>query len=423
MKFILFLVISFGVNTVDAKEINLNEIKKYASINNFGVNAAKHDVFSNEKKIGQLKGNFLPKIGLLLSQEKNTSADISETENIQAVYGSLNLFNGFLDQGNLSLSQIQTKKSASFLAQSKFELNLRIEKMYYLFLYLQKRLYVTKESLERNLRHIKLIKKRLASSLVTETDLLQFQLKRARLKSREEFLLLQSVQVKEALLRTAGYKDVKGMDIQGDLPHFVLNQNQSEILSKGVEKNQSIQRAKLSLEESDYKLEMANSNWYPKVDLSVMHGHLDEIDTGIDNSELVTSVVVRARWELFSGFSTKNANESAQFEKIKSGYLLKQKVLDSSIILENNLKKLRTLQTRILAAEKNEIMARKFYGRTVREYQKGIKDSGALSNASEVLTQLNETIYELKTNYINTKLILEQSVGESLNFKIIKHKE
>ena len=55
------------------------------------------------------------------------------------------------------------------------------------------------------------------------------------------------------------------------------------------------------------------------------------------------------------------------------------------------------LESRILAEERNEKIAFELYTKTKKEYQRGIKDSGALSSSGEELSNINEKIFQVFT--------------------------
>lgn len=423
MKIIFCLVASMLSQLVFARTITLNEIKNLAQTNNYAVNASQ--MGSNQADVleNALKSNFSPKIGIEFGRESITSEDVSETETITAVYGEMNLFNGFSDNHALNKTKLNSKIAKSNLSQVKFELNLLLEKMYYQFLYLNKRLSLVNQAIKRNSKHINLIKKRLSSNLITETDLLEFKLRKSKLSSTRDFIKLRVDSTKELLFKTAGINVYKKYNISGELPHFEIISQLDEIQKGLIDSSERIYKSQLAIQKSDYDIKMAKKDWYPSVDLEVRHGNLDEAQTGVDNDEVSTSVAVLAKWELFSGMQTKNITDASRYKKLKNEYLLKQSIQDSRIGLTRSYKRLLILEKRILAEEQNEKLSQTLYRRTVKEYKKGIKDSGALSSAGDEVSEINEKIYELKVDYINTKISLEKFYGKPLSFKIVDHKD
>jgi outer membrane protein TolC len=404
------------------KTIDLNELRFLGQKNNYLVNAARVDTELSLKDESIAKSSFLPQIGIKGSLEQlNVNGTIS-SEQTNTLYGQVNIFNGFRDHNNLNIKKLESQKSVSHLKESKFNLNLRLETLYYSYLYLSKNLDITSLAVKRNKKHLRLIRKRLSSSLITKTDLLEFELRRSKLLSKEHFLQLKMIEIKEQLFLTAGIENSRDLEIIGVLPHFEMNISLADLLKKISSSSEVLKRLKIALAQSDSEISMSNSNWFPSVDFEAKYGDLSTEVIGIDSNEAASQLSVMFKWEIYSGGKTTNEKDKSYLKKKKNEFLLKQRMLDITSVIKTNYYRLIALQDRIESEEINEKIAIELYSKTKNEYKKGIKDSGALSSAGDELTSINETIYELKKNYINAKLNMESALGQSIEFKQITHK-
>ena len=126
-----------------------------------------------------------------------------------------------------------------------------------------------------------------------------------------------------------------------------------------------------------------------------------------------------ATWELFSGYRTTKKKEFYQINRVKIDYAKRQVKQDLTVFINSKFKALTMLEKTINFEEKNERLASKLYKKTLSEYRKGIKDSGALLDASQKVTDSQNRVYELKLDYILAKLSLEKSLGRTLNFSLV----
>lgn len=415
---IVFALMSFNIN---AKNIELDEIKEIALKNNYSVNAARIDteLSSLDEKI--VRANYLPQISIDSHVDKENIDSQTSYESSSYLHAQLNLFNGFKDQSELKIKELESSKSISKLKDSKLFLNLKLEKLYYEYLYFAKSLDTVKSALFRNKKHLLLINKRLVSSLVTQTDLLEFELRRSKLVTKKRFLELKKAEKREELFLTAGITDSKQYSLSGELPHFLVDISLEQLLSQVDVSTESIKRLKIGIEQARKLSTKSNSNWFPKIDLEAKYGKLDPDDTESYSAEANSQISLNAKWEIYSGGRTVSEAKKAMLEQRKNEFLLKQRRLDITSIVRTHYQKLLALQSRISSEEKNEKIATKLYANTQSEYQRGIKDSGALSMASDEVITITEQIYQLKKDYISTKLFIESTLGRTIKFTMHKH--
>jgi outer membrane protein TolC len=138
-KILILLCFIISQNLL-AKSLGLTELQKLAYKNNNRLKAAQINTEMAGKKRDGSKGAFYPKFGIQAGVEQTTNSEASATDSeaSQFIYGEYNLFNGFRDQNTLSKNTLNSKLRKSEYKETEFVLHLKIEKLYYSYLYLDK---------------------------------------------------------------------------------------------------------------------------------------------------------------------------------------------------------------------------------------------------------------------------------------------
>ena len=407
------------IATANAKSYKLEDLKNVARNSNNTLNALKLEHKQNILREGLVKAKLYPQLGIQGGVEKTKASNFNETETTKFFYGELNVFNGFRDSKKLKISNLESLSAKSRLKEEELGVGLKIEELFYRYLLLSQSDKALEDKIDRNKLHISLIKKRLSSSLVTESDLMEFELIRSSLESQHEFLELKMKEVKYELLGLAGIEDSNAL-LEGQLPHYLLEENLSDLQSSLLLSTR-INRAQKKIEQSQLRVEASNSGWMPRLDLRAEYGYLPEEETGLSHKTRSTKIGLFAKWELFSGLSTRKERKIEQTSKSKREFLLKQIQLDSNLRIRSAYSRIKALEKRIDSEEKNLRMAEKLYQRVKKEFRKGVKDSGTLAGSSDKLAELSMRVFELKKNYIDQKIILESVLSRAVRFKPIEH--
>jgi len=421
MKNLIFFCSIVLISNTIAADLGLVQLKELVLKSNYELKALESDIEVSSAEIELQRSKFFPTLGIRLGREKTKTDSISDSDNINSIYGKVNLFNGFKDSKEFKKRKLSKDFLKNGLSWKTFNLTLEVEKLYYNYLYLSKQKVIIQSSIDRNKQHLKLVKKRLNSSLVTKTDLLEFNLRKSDLIVEFESTQLDLKRLKKNIFYTSGINNIDNYQLIGDLPHLNIQSNLPELLDLAIKNNPRAKRLEVTAKILNIEKKINNGDWLPKIDIKASHGYLDENDTGIPNSERSTVISAMATWEFFSGFSTTSQNSKNSAKRVALDYRLRQNKINLRLGVESIFDKIKILEKRIDSIEKNQRISLDLYKRTLREYKKGVKDSGALVSASDMFKSLSNKIYELKINYMNFKIDLERLVGTSLNFKEIKH--
>lgn len=418
MKVIILLVCFVATTSVWAKNVGLDELKRMTLENSYGVKSKEVDLRLSELNVGLAKSKLYPRLGVEVGKEWVKSDLLDESDDLASIYGEVNLFNGFKDSSLIKKEKINLKSAKIDLDNHKFNLGLEVEKAFYEYLYSKKKLSIISSEIKRTNTLSSLVKKRVSSKLLTDSDIIEFRLHQKKTRSFENYLKLEMEQLHSKLAVFTGIKNTGELIVLGEIPHFKVNSTLEELI-ENIVGGPRIKKLQFEGEVVDIEKKSSNSGWYPSLNLRAEHGRLDEIETGISSSETSSKITLRASWELFSGFETTKKRELQQSKRIKIDYAKKQVKQDLSILIKSKYKTLKVLEETIEFEEENEKLAHKLYSKTLAEYKKGIKDSSALIDSSQKITESQNRVFELKLNYILTKVSLEKSLGRQLDFTLV----
>ena len=378
------------------------------------------DLEASEESLRRAKMEYYPKFGIQYTFESISNDLDSDAEHLSSVYTEVNLFKGFKDKETVQKKKIIRDMSIAKHFDQEFRSQLYIEKLFYHYMFLERKSAIFKDERKRSIFHRDLVKKRFRSKLVTETDYLEFRLYLNKLNNIIESNELEKHSVFNEIFLTVGEESLDTFKINGELPHLHIEFKLEDIVKKVKESPHiKIRDMAYLMAERDYKIK--NGGWYPKVNLKAEYGRLDEVETGVPSTETSSKVMLQFDWELFSAGQTKSDISTAFLNKKKAEYIKSYSELNSVIKAQRSFKLLKMLEKSIDEEEDNLKISKKLYRMTLAEYKKGIKDSGALLSSSKEISERESRIYELKFNYILEKIKLEKLLGEKLNFQLVSH--
>jgi len=392
------------------KYISVEDAKNYAIRNNFGIQALKAEVTAQDAAVAVSRSSLLPTIGIAGGVDVEGSAGQRETAPLSYVYGRMNLFNGFADHNeqrkNVALKEI----SESRYRQAVTELKLEVEKFFYNYLLKKQFIQFYDEALALNEKHLSAVRRRKASGLVSDSDLMDFELRKSFLNSEITKTRQELAEIKLNLVRTMGPELGLAFEPKGSLPHWHLEGNVDSYLSQVKEYSEAIAQAGLTFETALAQLNAARSGWFPKIDVEARFGALPLDERFNDNATSYSAGVV-ASWDLFSGFQTTAQTRKAEAELLREELMAKQTLLTVMAGVETSIRKLQSITTRVDQERDNEGRAQRLYKSTLAEFGRGVKNGADMKAAEESWLEAKTRRAELISEFITTRIEIERTYG------------
>ncbi len=344
MKFFVYLItLSTLLLSKNAGALSLNEAIDESLANNLLLKMEANAVDIAEEDYFQSKTSYLPSI--------NISANIAETEysNIRAQSGitsndyelspisksiilSQSLFSGF----SRIYNSISSKESLNLkrLNEKKVTQDIILETIeaYYNVLIAEKTVQSYRDNLESVTERSNATIREYEVGLVSKTDVAQAEayLNNAKIDLLDSKIILKNV--KNLFLDLVGVEaeDLIFSEINVDIPNS-FNQFK-EIL---IANNYSIRMAEANLNIMDANVGVAQSAYYPQLNLTATLSELDEYSSTVDE---LTSEEIKAslNWPIFTaGKSLSNVRKAKEMKN--SQYILLQKTRNETVILSENI--------------------------------------------------------------------------------------
>lgn len=412
----MFPMMGFGAT----KEITLEDAQRFAIEHNFGLQASRMEIEANRAEQTIAKSLFLPKFGVVGGLENRDGATKRESATLGYLYGNWNLFNGFADQMEAKKSYILVQVAESNFRRAEIELKSEMKRLFYRYLF-QKSIYnFYDQARQLNENHLASARKRRASGLIAESDLMDFELRDSAIGSEMRSIRQQMDEDKIGLLRLMGPDMGNSFEPSGNLPHLHLVGGIDDYLSQVSTSVESLKQSTLQNENAIYDLRKSRSAWLPSVDVAVRVGALP-LDDRIDDSARGMAGLVTAKWEFFSGFNTSGQIARAEAQLNRKQFESKQLMLGAMAAVEIAVRKLQSIEERVDLEIQNEERAFRLYKSTLGEYNRGIKNSTDLRAAEQILLDARLRRVGFKNEFLETKSELERIYN--IQLKVQEYKD
>lgn len=362
-----------------------------------------------ETHLNKMKSAFYPKFGIESRYEHFNSTSNSEYGSTANAYLEWNLFNGFRDRLKLNLLRTDVGQADYRIKRSEINFKGNLLALYSRGQALQNIITAYANILETNNRYISGIKSRKKSGLVTESQLIEFELFNDQLQNE-----LSAYQAEQAVLLDE-IKNISGIigvrDFSSDLSPQPLKLKIDD-LDKILGHELSQQRDLIvDLEKTHQELMNTKLVNYPIIDLRISNGREGLRETTSNNE---TSLSIVAKWEFFSGFESLNEYRMNSI-KLKQGQMrldLERNQLKNQVIglIKNIENIIMRLQFEKSIRQKNE----RYFKLITDEYRRGTKSSSDLKSAIELMLENQVKINTLKSDYYRSIYLLERIIGQSV---------
>ncbi len=428
MKFFVYLITLFTLLLANnAGALSLNEAIDESLANNLLLKMEANAVDIAEEDYFQSMTSYLPSI--------NINANIAETEysNLKAQSGipsndyelspssksiilSQNLFSGF----SRIYNSISSKESLNLkrLNEKKVTQDIILETIeaYYNVLIAEKTVQSYRDNLESVTERSNATIKEYEVGLASKTDVAQAEayLNNARIDLLDSKIILKNL--KNLFIDLVGVEaeNLIFSEINADIPNS-FNQFK-EIL---VGNNYSIRMAEANLNIMDANVGVAQSAYYPQLNLTATKSELDEYSSTVDE---LTSEEIKAslNWPIFTaGKSLSNVRIAKEMKN--SQYILLQKTRNETVILSENIwDKFEISEQTIKAAELTYNANQTAYKGTVIEQEVGERSVLDVLKARQSLlnSEINYFNKQKDREIIKTQIMYMSGILDLENLKV-----
>lgn len=260
------LVFCFSVPAKAEYKISLDEIKKFALLNNFGVKAINEEIIEAKAQTIQKRSVFYPILSLnagpeFLMQENQLGSQI---QTLGYLSGQWNVFHGTQDRITLEISELNEKNLENNRSRIQFELEL--ENLFYQVLYKVAKIKYNQESLELNQNHKKLIQQKKASGLASPADIMEFELRDSLLQSEISSIEQEKEEAKLGLIRLLWPSLETSFEPIGELPYLQVQKPLSDFLKQINSTSGSVKSSAFNLSIGLLGLNQTRYGWLPNID-------------------------------------------------------------------------------------------------------------------------------------------------------------
>lgn len=389
----------------------LDEAKRVAIENNPEIASLDRALSEARAQKQRFRSAFLPRLGLGTGVDTELAEAGRGTSALYFAYGQWNVFRGFEDAARSNIAQAEIDKAAVRLEKAKFRLGLDVESQFYLYAFKTLALRLTEQALEVNQTQIQLAKVRRESGLLSGTDLLEYELREARLQSDTVNIELDRRLAKTALMRLLGDSaSRKDVELPSDLGHWHVVGTLEEHLQRASRESEPVQIASEEVRIAELESRQAKAKWLPTVDLEARAGRIPYGDRYLSDETTFRGNVL-LRWELFSGTETIWLRREMELKKQKLEKSLRAAQLSTGSEVTAAWTKIKSTETRVHLEERNEARAKKYYASVIAEYKRGVRNSTDVRAAAEILFDASLRRASFKYDFLNQKIELERALG------------
>ncbi len=402
--------------------VGLEDAKKFAVEHNYEVTALRKTLEEAKAVVGRVRSSYYPKLGVAGGADNQIDSHNSESAVIGYAYGNINVFNGFSDSYRSQIASLEAEKAEVRLNRTEFRVGLDVENIFHLYIFTKGKLDLKNEALTLNNELRKLAKQKRGAGMTGESDVMDFDLRDAILRS-DIVLVQQELESARANLRRLLGEEI-GAKIEpiGKLQHQHIKGSLMDYIKKMNERSEQVLIAGRNASIASVQSKTWTSKWLPKFDIEAKAGYLPLIERPQQGGASLSLMGI-IKLELFSGFDAVWEKREGEAKRLKTEAELKNAILTSVTQMDIAYRKLKVVQERVDLEEKNLDRAEKYYRAVMSEYKRGIKNSIDLKQAAEVLYETKLRRENYKYEFLSDRIELEKSLGASVETEKIHEEE
>ncbi|MES2965301.1 MAG: TolC family protein [Bdellovibrionota bacterium] len=402
-----------------AGALTLQEAQQIALSNNPELKASHTEVDADEAALTRSSSRFYPRFGVESRYEYFDSAFERRRGGTGNLFAEWNLFNGLQDVSARQARKLDVEVSRLRFALTKQKVIWAVESAFGKVLALQETIALHDAALDRNLANQKAARGRRAAGVVSDADVLEFDLYESIL--RADLAAAQGdLKAAEAEFRKVLGDDSVEFPLVGQIQRYQLNSKLEAIVADLPQTNAEIRTTQMDVQRAEAEVKVATAGFLPQVRAFASYGSLGLRETQI-SPETYAGVV--ARWELFSGFDTIGARHEARHRVVHAESDLKAAQIAQKGEAEETFARIKSLEFRIQLEERNHETAHRYMRTVIDEYRRGVKNSPDLKNATDNVLRSHLREVNLRAEYLDQAMALNTITGGRAIFEKLKTEE
>jgi outer membrane protein len=409
---LLFLIVGFQIS-VQATEIDSNNLKELLQSKNVKIESSKLELDAAQEREVSIARSFLPSIELHGSQESFKVGKLEQKN--EPAYGAeakINLFNGGRDQIHSEIRSLQAQKKNYQLLRVQAEELEKARNLYWQILYAREKIELLNAGIATNNENLKAAERRIRGGVATESDRFEFEIKNTELTQELNEIKLQQNSNISTLALMLGFDDPKELSFNEKLEH---EHDIASFLKHSIKDHEFLYKEnELQASESSLEATSQSRTWWPKVDAFASYNQYNERDKEFANASDRTESAVGLKATLSLANALDSASESRAFRQqaISSQKLAEMQKQEIEIHIENEMAELELLHSQVHQAEENITRAEKYYKLSLSEYARGVKNSPDILGASEKLLNMKDKKISIIRDFQLAKVHILSKMGK-----------
>jgi hydrophobe/amphiphile efflux-1 (HAE1) family protein len=239
------------------------------------------------------------------------------------------IFDGFASWNAYQLSQAKTTHQTLLLNTEKNRVIKSVLIAYYSLFLAQESYRIAKENLEVSASRLNLVKLRYESGVSTRLDYLSAQMDYATDSAQVQNVFIE-LQKKWLLLETelGGVSLSKNYHLIDSIhldksPIWLTESGAESVYQSSLQKNLDLQAALAEQKQAQLKRSQANSNLYPKIDLTGSWNYTASeanVSNPAESKSNNLQIGAYLKWNLFNGLADQSGSENAKIQERSAGY-------------------------------------------------------------------------------------------------------
>lgn len=390
MKTILMFAVLILASTARVQaaplEVTSANLKTLVEERSARASAARLGAEAAREREGSFKRSFLPSVEVFAAQENlKEGREERKTQPAYGIEGKVNLFNGGRDRLEGEIRDLASSRSEF---QGRRVISEELEKAratYWELLYLREKIGVLKSALTVNDGNLEAAERRIRSGVATETDRVEFEMKRVDLRRELGETELRFESDKRNLAVLLGGSEADEVRLPEEFAH---EHDYASILKHKPEDHEFLYKEnEISAKQSELSAKSNGRVWWPKLDVYAGYHQFNERDKESPNAADRTESVVGLRLSLSlpAGLESNREAAAQRKEGEASARLADFQKREVESHLTNEVAELSFLHGQIHDAEENIRRAERYDKLTRSEYVRGVKNSPDVLGSSEKL--------------------------------------